>query len=170
MAYSLTSDLLVGNVPLPSYVDKQKFVDDAANEIDSKIGYIYTTPVDVSDSGPVSRPARILIKRISNYLASGRLLMTVDVTEEKNSVHAYAARLIREATDALTLIARDSITLDGAPRVNTSVRPTVPLIANLDSESNVEAFYNRIILADPLVDTTASYADWEDGKLLRGGS
>jgi hypothetical protein len=41
MAYSAVTDLLTGDLPLPSYVSPVKFVDDAADEIDSKIGFLY---------------------------------------------------------------------------------------------------------------------------------
>ncbi|HWI68184.1 MAG TPA: hypothetical protein VNS88_07365, partial [Nitrospiraceae bacterium] len=73
MGYSEVTDLLTGNVPTPAYLSPQKYVDDAADEIDSKIGFVYETPIDVtySSSNPVTRPVRLLLKRINNFLASG---------------------------------------------------------------------------------------------------
>jgi hypothetical protein len=146
--YSSVEDLLTGNVPLPTYLDPQKFVNDAAKEIDSKIGFLYVTPVNVSTDieKPVSRPVRLLLERINNHLASGRLLMALDSAGEDTRVHAYALRLVDEASMALEAIASGKIDLDGAPKLDEGddVRPTSVLIGNLDAESNVEAFYDRI--------------------------
>lgn len=148
MAYSEVNDLLTGNVPTPAYLSPQKYVDDAADEIDSKIGFIYQTPVDVSGS-QVVRPAVLLLKRINNFLASGRLLMAVDAGGEDTQLHAYGLSLVKDATAALDQIASGAIALDGAPKIDTTedARVTSPLIFNEDAESNVSAFYDR--LANP---------------------
>ena len=147
MAYSEVTDLLTGNVPTPGYLSPQKYVDDAADEIDSKIGFIYETPIDVTDSSsnPVSRPVRLLLKRINNFLATGRLLLAVDAGAETDRVHAYGLYLLKEACESLELISAGKIELDGVtvvPVGESSV--TAPLIYNKDPESNVEAFYDRI--------------------------
>lgn len=143
--YSATTDLLTGGVPLSGPVNPQKYVDDAADEIDSKIGHIYQTPIDVSESGPVSRPARLLIKRINNHLATARIIMAVTASSQTLETNAYAERLLREATEALDAIASGDVILDGAVRVEGSEGvATGPQIHNLDPESYVEAFYNRI--------------------------
>ena len=147
MGYSEVTDLLTGNVPTPAYLSPQKYVDDAADEIDSKIGFVYETPIDVTDSSsnPVTRPVRLLLKRINNFLASGRLLLAVDAGAETDRVHSYGLYLIQEAQTGLDLISSGKIQLDGAevlPMGEVSV--TAPLLYNEDSESNVEAFYDRI--------------------------
>lgn len=146
MAYSAPTDLLTGKIPLPSYIDPQKVVDDAADEVDSKIGFLYETPLDTSESGPLTRPARLLIKRINNNLASGRLILMVTSSEENKNLHAYGWSLVNEALEALRCIAEGEIPLgDDVPKIEGSASPvTVPLISNLDAESNVEAFYDRI--------------------------
>ena len=147
MAYSEITDLLTGNVPTPAYLSPQKYVDDAADEIDSKIGFVYETPIDVTDSSsnPVSRPVRLLLKRINNFLASGRLLLAVDAGAETDRVHSYGLYLIQEAQMSLDLISSGKIDLEGAevlPAEQATV--TAPLIHNVDEESNVESFYDRI--------------------------
>lgn len=147
--YSEVTDLLTGNIPFSGPVDPVKFVADAADEIDSRIGHIYQTPIDISDvpENPVARPARLLLKRVSNFLASGRLIMAAAAGSQKLEVNAYAERLVTEALDALNGIASGDIPLAGAPRIEDvpgEVTTTGPQIHNLDAESNVEAFYNRI--------------------------
>lgn len=147
MAYSEITDLLTGNVPTPAYLSPQKYVDDAADEIDSKIGFVYETPIDVTDSSsnPVSRPVRLLLKRINNFLASGRLLLAVDAGAETDRVHAYGLYLVKEAEESLCAISDGKVNLEGAELLPTDqARVTAPLIQNVDSESNVEAFYDRI--------------------------
>lgn len=166
-AYSATTDLLTGNVPVPSYLSPQKFVDDAADEIDSKIGFLYSTPIDiVSVDSTVPRPARLLLKRINNFLASGRLLLAAAAGQEDSQLHAYGWSLIQEATIALNAIASGAITIEGATRIDTGdeAAVTAVIINNLDPESTVEAFYNRI--ANP----NYSYGnkDWEGNAPVYG--
>lgn len=147
MAYCNTTDLLTGNIPTPAALDTQKIVNDAADEIDSQIGFVYKTPINVEDVvwNPVVRPVRLLLKRLNVNLATGRLVLAADAAGEEDKLHAYGWSLIREVNAALKSIARGDITLEGAELVDdTFVSPTAPLIYNEDPESSVEAFYNRI--------------------------
>lgn len=163
MTYSKVEDLLTGDLPLPPGIDAGRYVLDASDEIDSKIGHIYVTPIDISDTSPVSRPARLLLKRIANHLASGRLLMALHANNQRLEVNAYAERLIREATESLNLIMTGDIKLDGGTLTDPENQPvTTPLINNLDPESNVEAFYDRIVWpTDPIGVYAQPLPDWE---------
>lgn len=145
-AYCSTDDLLMGEIPIPAYIDSQKIVDDAADEIDSKIGYRYNTPVNIGVGTPVVRPAVLLLKRINAHLATGRLLLQLASPAEQPKVHAYGLYLVQESQRALDSIVSGEIILDGAvglPGADTEPA-TAPMISNLDAESNVEAFYDRI--------------------------
>jgi hypothetical protein len=147
VAYCTTADVSTGNIPLPTYIDKQKFVDDAADEIDSKIGFVYQTPLDITDSPSnlLVRPARLLLKRLNANLATGRLILALDAAGEDDKLHAYGWSLVREVTAALNNIADGDIALDGAPLVDpTANSAKAAMIFNVDPESNVEAFYDRI--------------------------
>jgi hypothetical protein len=149
VAYCQASDLLTysGSIPAPSYLSPQKFVDDAADEIDSKIGFVYATPIDISDvaGNPVVRPARLLLKRLNVNLATGRMLLAADANGEDTQIHAYGWSLIREVVAALNNIADGDITLEGATLVTpNALNNNIPLIYNKDAESNVEAFYDRV--------------------------
>lgn len=144
--YSVVTDLLTGNIPTPQSLSPAKFVQDAADEIDGEIGHIYETPIDVSEGGPVDRPARLLLKRISNHLASGRLMMAAAAGSQKLEVHAYANKLVEEAKASLAMIASGEVPLKGAVRRDTSEESfTGPQIFNKDPESNVDAFYDRVV-------------------------
>lgn len=143
--YCGVSDLMMGNIPMPSYIDKQQQVDSAAEEIDAKIGFKYSTPVDISQTSPVDRPAILLLKKINAFIATGRILMAVDAAGEDEQVHAYANRLLAEAYAALEAIAAGTIELTGADaNVNAPARTSAIIVNNVDSESLVEAFYDRV--------------------------
>jgi hypothetical protein len=144
-AYCLVTDLLTGNIPVPANLEPQKYVDDAADEIDSKIGFVYVTPIDVTSGSEVPRPARLLLKRINVHLATGRLLLAAAAGQEESQLHAYGWSLIKEANSALDQIASGSIPITGAVLLpgNEEV-VTAVIVNNLDPESAVEAFYDRI--------------------------
>lgn len=144
-SYSKTTDLLLGDIPTPGYLDKDKIVQDAADEIDSQIGFTYTIPVDVSQSSPVIVPVRLLLKRINNFLATGRLIMQVASNGEDKQLHAYGISLVEQANAAISMIVSGEIDLIGAvKRPGTETQTRGPKIVNGDPESYVDAFYDRI--------------------------
>jgi phage gp36-like protein len=145
MAYSSVEDLLIGKIPLPVGVDPQKYVDDATDEVDSYIGFTYVTPVDVSNTSNVDRPVRLLLKRVTNMIATGRLILAMASGAEMQKVHAYGRSLIRDALDILTQISEGKVILTSVPQIPGTEGTTAPMIANVDPESNVEAFYNRVL-------------------------
>jgi hypothetical protein len=149
-AYCAETDLLLGDVPTSDSALPNKYVIDAADEIDSRIGHIYETPVDTSGTSTTARHARLLLKRINVWLATGRLLMAIDVSGEETGVHAYANKLVNDASAALDMIAQGELVLDGATRVAgfADSGAARPVYGNVDPESAVEAFYNRIANPD----------------------
>lgn len=159
MPYSATTDMLTGSIPTPAYLDPAKYVADAQDEIDSKLGFVYVTPFDVSEDSAMERPARLLLKRISNFLATGRLLFAVASPSEDTELHAYAARLVSDALTSLDRIAAGEIVLEGAGRREVDTGPvTTPLIANKDPESNVDAFYDRVASPPSFPNPPAAYS------------
>ena len=97
MAYSEVGDLLIGDMPVGVLTSKQKFVDDATNEIDSYIGVRYVTPLSLADTDPstgwpnaIPRHVRLHISRINNHLASGRLILAVAAGGEDQRVRRRA--------------------------------------------------------------------------------
>lgn len=148
--------MLTGNIPAVGTMP-QKYVNDATDEIDSVLGVLYKTPINMAPTpedtppgvGTVTRPSRLLIKRVSNFLASGRFMLATSAGGEDDQLHSYALYLVTSALATLEKIASGEIKLDGA---ELSGDPDEegrygPLISNVDSESNVEAFYDRIYMA-----------------------
>jgi hypothetical protein len=159
--YSFADEMLLGDMPLGSASNAEKYVDDAANEIDSVIGQLYETPVDMSESGPVARHSRLLLQRIANHLASGRFIMAQAVGGEGTRLHAYGRNLVVGAERALAQLASGDLVLVGAPRVAviTDDSDAPPRILSGDETSGVEAFYANVMNNRP----GFPVAPWEPG-------
>ncbi len=143
--YCTTEDLLIGSIPTPAYINKQKFVDDAADEIDSNLGARYVTPIVLTESIPAQRPFALMLKRINAHLASGRLILAAAAGGEDSDLHAYGRSLVREATDALRQLSNGDPVIPGAaPADGSGSTPLgdVPIIVNGDPYSQVDGFYD----------------------------
>lgn len=150
MAYSTKDDLLTGDIPLAGkYGDGSNFVALAADEIDAQIGHIYVTPVVFDTSTPEkaakNRPARLLLKKINNLLASGRIVLDMAAGGEDASLHAYGASMWKEGIDLLNQISSGGIRLTDAPLLDErdDDENNRVSIAQEDPYSLVQGFYER---------------------------
>lgn len=164
--YSEVGDLLLGDIPVPS--DAGKWVQDATDEIDSKLGLRYVTPIIVDETVPGNRTTTLLLKRINNWLASGRLVCSKAASTSQQEVHAYGTSLIVQAIAALDQLVSGDIVLPGAAFVDTDdVGKSGPIISNVDSASLVESFYTFVttpeILPDPFTERGAVWPGWRSG-------
>lgn len=162
MTYCEVTDLiLTGDVNVPSYLDPQKFINDAADEIDSKIGFIYETPIVITGpSTTTPRPVRLLLKRLNIFIASGRLLLSAATGGEESEVHQYGLYLLQEAYKTLDAIADGTLQLPDTPPAqddDPTIPANVPLIANAESASMVDTFYDGLVAPDGLIDPNRSY-------------
>lgn len=147
MPYCDVEDLLVGSTALPKGMEPQAYVDGAADEIDMRIGFTYVTPVDITETSPVERPVRLILKTLNVHLATGRLCLAMAKNAQRTDLEPYGASLVRDALAMVGQIERGEITLIGAARIVRTGEEapfTGPQIFNQDAESNVEAFYDRI--------------------------
>jgi hypothetical protein len=138
-------------------LDKQTFVDTAAEEIDAKLGFVYDLPLRLLADPPVDPvtedswkdlPAYQvkLLKGINNRLASGRLILAIDIAGEQNTMHAYGWQLVKEATAELLMIANGDVDLDAARRTIEGTEPDrTPSIYNYDEESLLLGFEDNIM-------------------------
>lgn len=151
MAYCTVDDLIIGDLPVSNLVDKQTYVDDAAEEIDAGIGefYIvpaslYVAPVNVNPTPPpppFDWRTHVLLKRINAHLATGRLIAMLAIGSEDTSVHAYASSLIKWACDLIYQIKNGQIKLKGIDTiVSGSETDNAPMVSNYDDVSGVDAF------------------------------
>jgi len=144
--YCEVADLLLGDISTSALLDPLKYVNDASDEIDSKIGFVYDTPVSINL--PTPRPVALLLKRICSHLASGRLIMAATLSVESKNLHAYGQSLEEGAQHAITEIVKGNIILAGVTTNTLGPGPDavkLGIIANKDSESAVDAFYDRIV-------------------------
>lgn len=140
--YSTTEDMLLGNIPpLKDVTLVQRYVQDGADEIDSKLGMRYTTPIVIADT-PSTRAGMLLLKRINNYLATGWYILASSASQESVELNAYGAKLVGDATAALDSLATGATPLPGAATIDPGdMGISGPVLSNLDATSQVENFY-----------------------------
>jgi len=168
-AYCQVGDLLIGDIPTPAYIDKQKFVDDAADEMDSWLGARYVTPIVLSTSVPTQRPSALMLKRINAHLASGRLILSAAAGGEDTDLHRYGWQLINDALAALrSLVSGETLIVGGTPADTTGLATdagSLPVITNGDPYSQVDGFYEVLTPGQTSVNP-AGY--WPLGLPVRG--
>jgi hypothetical protein len=148
--YCSPDDLLIGDVTLPSWLTREQIVAAAADEMDSKLGLVYAIPVPaapgIDPDNPIPVVVDLFLKRINYTLGSGRAILQLDASGENERLHAYGLSLVQEANEALDQLVTGQIILENVPGANPDTDPIVsgPMISNVDVESNVEAFYDRI--------------------------
>lgn len=150
--YSEESDLLVGDMMFGPSTSKQKYIDGAADDMNAKIGYIYSLPLaPVSPLTALPEYEQLLLKSINNKLASGRLIMDMAIGGEQQTLHAYAKRLVDEANQELMCIANGDVELSAERRATDAVviAKNTPGIRNVDEESLVLGFENTVMRGRP---------------------
>jgi hypothetical protein len=136
----------LGELPMPPYLSVESFVADAADEMDSYIGFRYLTPID-PNAPTTTTPVKLLLKRINTALATGRIILAIDAAGENARLNARGQALVTSACEALTYISNGEQPLPNvppSPDVPNTDTSWLPRIDNLDEESAVEAFYDRI--------------------------
>lgn len=136
-AYSVVSDLLLGDVQIGTAIDPQKYVDDAADEMNSRLGMVYNLPLPL-----VSMPefVKTILKLVNNRIASGRLLMAAAAAAQSHDLHAYGLSLVTDGYTDLGKILGGEIVLEGAVRRTNGNQALAPTVTNRDGVSAVEAF------------------------------
>lgn len=147
--YCEETDLLLGDIRMPN-MDIPKYIESAADEIDSKLGYVYELPLTWSGT-EVPRHEGLLLKSINVRLATGRLLMAAFTSGEDRSLHAYGKSLIDAALADLMCLANGDVDIS-AGKTDTPVANQdnlVPGIVNHDSESLLDGFENSVMRGVP---------------------
>jgi hypothetical protein len=143
-AYCAEEDLRTGDIAEPSYTSRVQYIKNAAEEIDTALGHLYVTPLNI-DPDAKYRPARLYVKKINWLLASGRMLTDVAAAGEMDNLHAYGKRLLDEAQVMLNQLVSGEVFLAGAeliePDPDAAKDWTGPAIFNEDPVSLVQQFY-----------------------------
>lgn len=161
--YCEVSDLLIGDLILPVEIDPAKYITSAAEEMDSRIGLLYETPIEIDDADQEKYRATItFLRSINTRLASGRILMAAASALELTTVHAYARNLVEGALADLKLIEDRKYILQGAKENTNPPEAYVSSRAysyNQDPVSAVDAFY---AVVDP------AYGDPKKASFMQG--
>lgn len=158
MPYSTKEDLLLGDLAVSARIDKQRYVQDAADEIDGKIGLVYVVPVNLSAAPPY---VVALFKRLNNQLASGRLIVTLTASQESDTLHAYGERLINDSLKELETIRVGMVTLPGIPRVDSTNDDSKAMqTSNSDEFSAVDTFEAYVMNGKPTYWQPGQSKDW----------
>jgi hypothetical protein len=147
MTYCETTDLLKGDIPLPAYMGAGAgYIDTASDEMDTVLGQLYVTPIELD---PVLfRPSVLWLKTCCKFIASGRLILDLDISEENSNLHAYGLSLLNQGLEMLKAIQTGAASITGAQPLHPDQTDlTGPMIYNEDSESLVRAGYE--FLLDP---------------------
>lgn len=151
MPYSEVADLLLGDITVGANLDPQKYVDEAALEIDSKLSQVYILPLEADDPDYPSIPQFTIdnLKKISNWLATGRILLAINATSGDDTENRYGLMLVRDAQAELDAYASGLSDLVGAKRAparnvggDTYKGPT---LVNADAASAVDTFYAGVM-------------------------
>lgn len=161
MAYSETGDLLLGDMLLGG-LDPQKYVDDAARDMDAKLGWLYKLPLREKDKTPgpeswkqLPQHEVLTLRQINNKLASGKLILAMAVGQEGTAVHAYGLHLVQEGTAELLLLANGTIDLGAVKLDGTAAGSPVdsgsrtPAMKVHDTESLLDGFENTVMRQKP---------------------
>lgn len=143
MPYCKNQDLLIGDISLSPTLSRESFIRDAADEMDARLGFVYTLPLT-----GIQPHAVTLLKMINARLASGRLLMSLAAPAEDDGVHRYGEWLIKQAYDDLYAICNGTINLAGATLI-ADPNPALAAVYNHDEESAVDMFENTVMRGVP---------------------
>lgn len=157
MGYCDTSDLLLGDAIVGPGNPLSKWVDRAAGEMDSKLGFRYVVPITPNPNSDPPFTELLpheagLLKQINSKLASGRFLMAQAQSGEFDTTHAYGRSLLTEALSELYCITNGEVDLTSAELSPTSgglEYRRMPGITNEDEESLLLGWENNVLRGVP---------------------
>lgn len=169
VAYCVRDDLLLGNIQPPAPATLDKYVQNGADSINTKLGFRFVTPINIDMSAIGANSSVTLLKQLNVYLSSGMYIVATSASAEDIQLNAYGRYLLGQADEALNAIASGEQVLAGATLLGGTgdVQQTGPIINNLDASSGVEDFYAYV--RDPW---NSGFSDgiWPPGsrRLLNG--
>jgi hypothetical protein len=94
MSYCDQSDVVIlkGDFTIPKSVDIDEFIDRAERDIDVALSSRYIVPITSTEPQAMN-----LLKSITADLACGRLILSMSVASEDNSLQSYGKSLVNRA-------------------------------------------------------------------------
>jgi phage gp36-like protein len=153
IAYCSVSDLLVKDVLQGRPGLLQDWVNRAAEEMDSLLGFRYVVPLRHKPNLPgFHYHEQLIIKQINAKLASGRYLMAQHQNDERDRLHAYGRALVNEALKEIEAIASGKVDLASAVLFADAFDDDtrrLPQANNYDEESLLHGWENTVLRGDP---------------------
>lgn len=147
-AYSTVEDLQLGNLPIPASLKAQRYVGDASDEIDSRLGFYYKVPLEFDPLDYKHHASRLLVKRINILLSTSKIVAAINVGVEDKQLNAYAKQLSDQANGFIDQIINGYYTLVGptpvSPNTGGITRVAGLSISNVDAKSFVEEEYDKL--------------------------
>lgn len=156
MPWAAEDDMLVGDVVTPSGT-RDKFLDDAENEMLVHLTQYYATPLP--DNASLPEHILRLLKQTHARLASGRMLLALATSSEDESLHAYGLSLLTDARSDLMRLGTQT-PIPGASAADNNGgevdNDRTPLVLNADTASPFAAFADYT--------SNAGFDPWEPYK------
>lgn len=132
---------------LAAGLDQQRFVNDAADEIDSTIGGMYVLPINKS---LLTVRSTLILKRINNWLATGQIVCTLAIGGEDKAMNAYGMSMLKDARSLLLQVASGAILLEDAVLVEGEEGSRGPRTVNHDAVSALDVYEDRTMRWHPV--------------------
>lgn len=141
--YCAADDLLLGDLTVGPNIDKQRYVEMGAEEIDACLYKTYVVPFDLS---LLSHGEKLYLKNVNVLIATGLLLMALG---NQQDVNMWGKSLLDDGRARLYALHTGATSLDNAPKTTSPV-VTAPATVNYDATSGVDAFYDNVMRNDPI--------------------
>jgi ribosomal protein S18 acetylase RimI-like enzyme len=156
MAYCDDTDLLIkADVLQTPGQTLQMWVDRAAEEMDSMLGFRYVIPITPAPNYPMlATHETLILKQINVKLASGRFYLANSAHDEDDQLHSYGRYLVNEALASLRAIVDGTIDLESAQLTTTMVEDSskrMPGVINRDDHSLVEDWEDLVMWPNGLL-------------------
>lgn len=132
----------LGDMAISTNISLDAVAEDAAGEMNVRLGERYVTPLNLSAAALLPHHKR-MIELINARLAAGRLIMSIASPTEDRDLHRYGEYLIGLAMGDLELVTSGRVLLGGQTDAVTVIdqdKYAGPSIFNQDGESGVEMY------------------------------
>jgi|SRR6187431_2194660 len=134
------------NVKFPPNMTFDSLRESSANELDSKLGARYVTPIVASASDPVQQPTAYWLQNVSSMIAAGRFMLSTSAPGSQDTANNYGMYLLNMANAAISEVLTGQRDLVGiAEQGDTGQEFKGPAVINGDAYSQVDLYYDNFM-------------------------
>jgi len=135
---------LGANVKLPATMSFDTMREAASNELDSKLGVRYVTPIVASVSDPVQQPTAYWLSTVTAMIAAARFMLSTAAPGSQETANNYGVYLLATAEGLIKEVISGQRDLIGIIEVgDTGQKYKGPAIINEDAYSQVDVYYDN---------------------------